>query len=130
MTDSLRRRSRIQTGHTGSLCTQAMCVPVLMHNLSLKGLLCEVDEVAAPDAPVPAPGMTCIVKLPLATGVTITLEGEVVRVELDGSAPARVAVDFTGMDPDSYAHLRNLVRFSAPDADAIDEEELKQPFSE
>ena len=126
MTDATRRRTRVQTGHTGYLVHQGERLPMRTRNLSLKGLLCELD--AEPRAAL-VPGASCQVEFPLSPDVQATLEGMIMRLEHERHAILLVAVDFTGMDPDSYAHLRNLVRFSAPDADAIDQEELHTPFA-
>ncbi|AGW14234.1 PilZ domain-containing protein [Megalodesulfovibrio gigas] len=126
MTDATRRRTRVQTGHAGFLICRSQRMAMRTRNLSLKGLLC---EVASPPLPAFAPDQPCVVEFPLGADLRAEVEGVITRMEPDRNALTLVAVDFTGMDPDSYAHLRNLVRFSAPDADAIDQEELQTPFS-
>lgn len=92
---------------------------MITENLSLKGLLCNV----APDVAQLQPGQQVKVFLPLASDVNLCVDGVVVRHH-----DQQVAVDFEGMDEESYTHLRNIVRFSASDPDAIDKEQASKPF--
>ena len=127
MTDSIRRRTRVQTGRPGFLLFGTTRLAMHTRNLSLKGVLCDVGPHPAGAIPHDHP---CLVELPLSAEVRVEVEGLITRVETIRGGGTMVAVDFTGMEPESYGHLRNLVRFSAPDADAIDQEELLTPFTE
>jgi len=83
-------------------------------NISLKGLLAEPQTLAQA-------GATGLVRVELSPEAVIEIESRIIR-----SDDAGVAVDFIGMEPESFLHLRNLVRYNAPDADQIDAE-LKHP---
>lgn len=111
MPDERRRRSRVNTqfdamyhGRTGRT------VSLVTENVSLKGLLAE-------PTPHIGSGELGQVVLTLASDVRIETECRVIRSDGRG-----VAIEFTEMEPRSFLHLRNLVRYNAPDADIIDEE--------
>lgn len=99
--------------HEVELHWQGRTALVVTENLSLKGMLCLVPA----EMPV-AVGDECLVRLPLSPDAVIEIEARAVRVDEVGN----MALDFEAMDPDSFAHLRNVVRYAAADPDAIDEE--------
>jgi len=110
-----RRRSRVDTHITASFTTpDGKEVRLLVCNISLKGLL------AAPEAQVQT-GAAGILRITLSPQAVIEIESKVIRSDESG-----VAIDFMPMEPESFLHLRNLVRYNAPDADQIDAE-LKHP---
>lgn len=111
-----RRRSRVATHFTASFTPQAGTPARLeTRNISLKGLLAE-------PAAVVRTGAKGLLRITLGAGAAvIEIECRVIRSDAEG-----VAVDFLPMDADSFFHLRNLVRYNAPDADQIDDE-LKTP---
>jgi hypothetical protein len=115
--DDNRRRSRVAT-HIAAGLTQAggPTVELATRNISLKGLLAE------PAAGVRA-GATGVLRIRLGTDAVIRIDCRVIRSDVEG-----VALDFLPMDADSFFHLRNLVRYNAPDADAIDAELQKPAF--
>jgi hypothetical protein len=84
-----------------------------VHDLSLKGLACSTEEWILP-------GKECDVTLELESGLRMHVHGRIIRAGQDG------AIDFIRMDEESFAHLRNLVRLYAEDADVVDEE-LRHP---
>lgn len=111
MPEERRRRSRVNThfkavyhGRTGRT------VVLVTENISMKGLLAE---------PTPHIGSDELgqVVLTLASDVRIEADCRVIRSDGRG-----VAIEFTEMEPESFLHLRNLVRYNAPDADQIDAE--------
>lgn len=111
MPEERRRRSRVNThfdatyhGRTGRT------VSLVTENISLKGLLAE-------PTPHIGSGELGQVILTLASDVVIETECRVIRSDGRG-----VAIEFTAMEPESFVHLRNLVRYNAPDADLIDAE--------
>lgn len=106
-----RRRLRVAVGDFAAVIdTGEGSFPVRLRNLSLKGLGCSGH-------PGLRLGQDCSVRLTLAPGVEVCLEGVVVRAD-----PGNAAVDFSGMDPDSFYHLRRIVQLHAPDPDAVDQE--------
>lgn len=89
-----------------------------MNNLSVGGCLLPLSMDLEPGTP-------CRIKIML-EGTTdekcIRAEGKVIR-----STPEGVAVQFTGIDPDSLFHLQNIIRYNSPDADMIEFELSKHP---
>jgi len=115
MDANLRRRSRVTARLAADFTLpDGRVVPLHTRNISLKGLL-------ADPAPGVETGETGLLRLALTSDAVIQIECLVVRCNATG-----VALDFQPMDEDSFFHLRNLVRFNAPDADQIDAE-LKLP---
>ncbi len=113
-----RKRTRIDGSYKGLLKVGGREVPMRTRNLSLKGMLC------LPSVPIEAePGEHCTVTMPLGPDIRIVLECRVIRVE-DGE----VALDFTGMDEESYGHLSNCVRLMSANPDAIEREQIIPAF--
>jgi hypothetical protein len=81
-------------------------------DLSLRGVyVVGVEE--------PADGETCGIELCLSgtsSSVCLNMEGQVVRHDAGG-----IAVNFTGMDPDSYFHLKHIVYFNSADPDGLED---------
>ena len=113
-----RRRSRVHTQVTANYLQQGNTVfPLVTQNISLKGML------ARPQPGIHA-GELGVVRIDLSSEAGIEIECEIIRSDSTG-----VAIDFRPMDEQSFFHLRNLVRYNAPDADQIDAE-LKIPAFE
>jgi len=71
------------------------------------------------------PGIPCRIKIMLegtTEEMSVRAEGKVIR-----STPDGIAVQFTGIDPDSLFHLQNIIRYNSPDADLIEFELSKHP---
>ena len=75
-----------------------------------------------PEAPVDDP---CEVRIYL-NGATsqlyVCIYGKILRHDDDG-----VGIEFTRIDPDSLFHLQNIIKYNAPDPDAIVDEIERQP---
>lgn len=108
-----RRRSRVPLEFPLTISCNNTYVRGVLHDVSLKGLSCAMEHDLAP-------GTECLVVLELDSGLRIRIEGVVIRSGEDG------AIDFVSMDETSFAHLRNLVRLYAEDADTVDDE-LRTP---
>ncbi len=114
-----RKRTRV-TGHfKGRIDLPGQSLAITTENVSLKGMLCDLEH---PVASIEK-GLPCTVTLPLSEDVRLTIQGKIVR-----HTHAQVAVDFEGMDEDSYTHLRNIIRFSSQDPDMVDKEQIEKPF--
>lgn len=113
-----RKRSRIRGLYDGTIEMCGKVWPAHTLDISLKGALL----TAKPLPPLRAP---CILRLSLADDIQLALEGVIIRVGKDD-----VAMDFTGMDEDTYCHLSNIVRLRVENADQIDREELEEPFED
>lgn len=48
--------------------------------------------------------------------LALTMRGEVAHLEENG-----IGIHFSGMDLDSYTHLRNIIYYNADDPDSLDE---------
>lgn len=111
MAPDKRKRSRVDASFEvvvscGGL--EKYCVRV--RNLSLKGMLCDTDLRIS--------GLTeCTVSIALSEAISFTIDARMVRNDSRG-----LALDFVGMDENAFFHLRNIVRYHAPDPDAIDRE--------
>lgn len=118
--DTRRKRTRIAGKFDADLIIGDRDVPVRTENLSLNG--CKVTaETGLEDFIDEA----CRLEMELADDVRLSIEAEIVRAR----GPV-AALEFTSMDEDSYAHLRNIVRLSAEDADAIDREQATPAFDD
>ncbi len=73
----------------------------------------------------PALGSPCRVAIFLSgekSEPAVRVQGEVVRAD-----SGQVAIKFTAIDPDSLAHLQNIVLHNSPDADKAEEEIRHHP---
>ena len=87
-----------------------------VENLSLKGMF------LVPDAPVggleEASEVSATISLAgTASNLSIELNGEVARVNEEG-----IGIRFTGMEFDTFVHLRNIVAYNTGDEERIMEE--------
>lgn len=110
--ESGRKRSRVQGHFEAVLAWAGLTVPVVTENLSLKGMQC-----LAPQGHGLKEHDACVVRLTLSSDALVQIESQTMRVQ-----GQRLALRFMNMDAASFAHLRNLVRYSAHDPDAIDSE--------
>ena len=113
MMQERRKRSRVNLEFPLTIAFEGKKVRGRVHDLSLKGLACSTEEWILP-------GKECEVTLELDSGIRMHMHGRIIRAGQDG------AIDFLRMDETSFAHLRNLVRLYAEDADLVDEE-LRHP---
>ncbi len=113
MTQERRKRSRVHLAFPLTIAFEGKRVRGMVHDLSLKGVACSTEEWILP-------GKDCEVTLELESGVRMHIHGRIIRAGQDG------AIDFVHMDEVSFAHLRNLVRLYAEDADEVDDE-LRSP---
>ncbi len=111
MPDDMRSRTRVRTALEATVSSgTAHTYTLAVRNISLKGMLCD----PAPDLGAPR---ACAVLLRLAPDAALHIGARVVRNDASG-----LALDFEEMDEESFFHLRNIVRYHAGDADAIDQE--------
>lgn len=116
-----RRRTRVQSRFAGVVYCGGEDIPVATEDLSLKGALCESVDYAVDHVE----GEACIMRVVLSDSAVIEVSGKIVRARGND-----LAIDFENMDPDSYAHLRNVVRMLSEDADLIDEEQFQGGFGD
>lgn len=117
MAQEQRKRSRVKLALPLTIIFGDKQIQGLIHDLSLKGLACNIEEAWI------LPGEECDLILNLDSGIRIHIHGRVVRAGQNG------AIDFLSMDTESFAHLRNLVRLYAEDADVVDDELSNPAFT-
>ncbi len=110
MGEEKRRRSRVSAHFDAYVYVDGEKIPVITRNLSLKGALFAAE-------PRLALGRECSVVFRLSRDTKVRLKGTVVRSDEEG-----LAIDFDSMEAGDFFHLRNMVRYSAQDADKIDRE--------
>ncbi|WP_022663309.1 PilZ domain-containing protein [Paucidesulfovibrio longus] len=114
MSEDKRRRSRVKAGFEASLVVDGKAVPARTRDLSLKGALVSCDKEYPANTP-------CVLRLGLGPGLRLSVDGKVAR-----KTPQGLAVEFEGMDDQSFGHLLQIVRLNAEDPDQI-EDELAEP---
>lgn len=70
-------------------------------------------------------GTPCELTIELAAAeypIRVVVSGEIVRSDDKG-----LAVKFSGTDPDSLHHLKNIIRYNNPDPEAVEQEFLNHP---
>lgn len=87
-----------------------------IRNLSMGGSLLSLKAQVSPGVPCK---------------LVIQLEGSRERLKISGEVIRNtgdtVAVKFTGIDPESLHHLRNIVRYNAPDPETVEKEFSERP---
>ncbi|MDY0275925.1 MAG: PilZ domain-containing protein [Desulfomicrobium sp.] len=111
-----RKRSRVKLALPLTIFFNGKQIRGMINDLSLKGLSCKTETMLLP-------GKECDITLELDSGIRIHIHGRIIRSGQDG------AVDFLSMDTESFAHLRNLVRLYAEDADSVDAELSNPAFT-
>jgi hypothetical protein len=111
MTDQ-RSRSRVAAHFDATVSWRGLTVPVISENISLRGMLCDAPLGLGMQA-----GDACAVRLTLASSVVLTVQARVAR-----AGEGTLALAFEEMEPATFVHLRNLVRYAASDPDTIDAE--------
>ncbi len=112
-----RKRTRAQAGFAIDVDLAGEVVTALTMNVSLTGLSCTAS-------PRFQEGTPCRVTVNLGSGVTIIVQGKIMR-----ATPRGAAITFTSMDEDSFRHLKNLVALNAGNADVIERELTTPAFS-
>lgn len=116
-----RRRSRVETHFAAVLTYNGRDIEVWTHDLSLTGMKVHLPE----EESVLRVGDACRVRIPLAEDIEVLADAIVARTD-----EHRAALDFTAIEPESYPHLLNMVRYAAEDADAIEKEQVQIPFDD
>ena len=108
--------TRVHVSAEATVSAEGKTVSGKMDDISMKGGFLHCGETL-PE------GGSCDIALTLRGGaedISISARGHVVRSSAEG-----MALEFGSIDPESYEHLRNLVRYNAGDesrADRIDDE--------
>lgn len=121
-----RARTRVAGHFVAALDIGGQRLACETEDLSLKGMRCKTLEPIDPER-LPLAGndadAACRVFLSLAGGPTLEIEATFVRAVCDDGCQG-LALTFTGMDPDAYTHLKNIVRYNTQgDPDAVEDEE-------
>ena len=116
--DEHRDFTRVSVSVDGTVTAEGTTVTGNMSDVSMKGGFLHCTD------PLPE-GTPCDIVLTLSGGsddIPVNVRGRVARCQPEGMALA-----FESIDPESYAHLRNLIRYNAEDEDDADriDDELK-----
>lgn len=122
MTRERRRRTRIKFRFEAAVAIDNQEVRVQSRNLSLKGMLCNTDEIFQE-------GQVCRVILNLAQEnepepVRAIILGRIIR-----TTPEETAIDFNLMDAESFFHLKRIVEYHSQEPERIARELLTAAFS-
>ncbi len=89
---------------------------VVLRDISINGLFAETEEKVKIGQPCEV-----VILLGPSEDQTVRIEGQVSRLETSG-----FAINFKGIDPGSYTHLRNIVLYNAGEPEKV-EAELVRP---
>jgi hypothetical protein len=115
-TSERRRRGRVPVHLAVTIRLEGQEIPVESRNLSLKGLACSPDPRLRKNG-------CCQVVIRLAPDLQAVIKGRVVR-----TGEAGAAIDFLGMDLESFTHLRKIVEYHSPAPETISQELLTPAF--
>jgi len=119
MLQEKRRFSRIPFQVNAEITLDREVYPVPeINNLGIGGGCFPIAEDQTPGSP-------CQVKIFLDGGsseFSIRIAGRILR-----STANATAIQFTAIEPESLFHLQNIIRFNAPDPDAIEREIERHP---
>lgn len=111
-----RRRARVPVRLEVKVRLEDREISVESRNLSLKGLAC-----------LPHPFLKkyacCQLVISLAAGIQVHIKGRVARI-----GDSEVGIDFLGMDPESFVHLKKIVEYHARSPEAVAAELLNPAF--
>jgi hypothetical protein len=115
MTKDQERRGRTRVDYQGRAevwLEGARLSEVVLRDISINGLFAETGQKVKLD-------QACEVAILLGPSEdqTVRVEGRVSRLE-----PSGFAIEFKGIDPESYSHLRNIVLYNAREPDKVEAE--------
>jgi len=108
-----RNRSRVMGSYEGILELGGNFWPVTTRDISLNGAMIQINLVLPLNT-------ECRLMVPLSDEIEMVFEASVVRVSGN-----EAALQFVGMDEETYHHLSTLIRLRSENADVIDSEELQ-----
>ncbi len=113
MDQDRRGRTRVDYRGRAEVWVEGTRIPeVVLRDISVKGLFAETKEKVESGRPCEV-----VILLGPSDGQAVRVEGRVSRLENSG-----FAISFKAIDPDSYAHLRNIVLYNAEEPEKIEEE--------
>jgi hypothetical protein len=111
-----RKRTRIPIRFEVRVIVDGQDYSAQTKNLSLKGILLITEQLFNPE-------QLCQVILTLSSEIVITIAGKIIRSDSEATA-----IDFVGMDEDSFFHLRRIVEYNAADVEQVDAELSQDAF--
>lgn len=115
MDQEKRKRTRVPVHLGVTVSLEGHMIGVDLVNISLTGILCG-------SSPLFRKGAACTVILSLSDDLKITIDSNILRV-----GERETAISFTGMDEESFTHLRRLVQYNTTDDADLIEDELRKP---
>ena len=115
MAKDQERRGRIRVDYQGRAeiwLEGARLSEVALRDISINGLFAETSQKVTP-------GQACevVILLGPSEDQAVRIKGRVSRLE-----PAGFAIEFKGIDPESYSHLRNIVLYNSREPDKVEAE--------
>lgn len=111
-----RRRGRVPVRLEVQVRVEGQEISVESRNLSLKGLACSPHPLLKQFA-------CCQLVISLTDDIQVSIKGRVVRV-----GESEVGIDFLGMDPESFVHLKKIVEYHCRCPEAVAAELLTPAF--
>lgn len=111
-----RRRTRVSLHRDVTVTVGEETLALDMGNISLNGMLCAPDDRVTQDDAV-------TIRIVLSPDIAIQVAGRVTRSDDEG-----IAIGFTDLDEEGFAHLKRLVQHNSDDADHIDRELSRTGF--
>lgn len=115
MTSEKRTRTRVPIKFETIVSTEGQDIATKSWDISLTGMKCAGN-------PAFRHNNTCTITLSLNTETVIKIEATILRIDENA-----VAMSFTGLDAESFYHLKNLIQYNTDQPETI-EDELETPI--
>lgn len=113
MIEEKRERTRVPLKFDAFLDINGEEVPVKTEDLSMRGMRCSPNHGFKQDD-------NCTIVFVLNSEVKFRIEGKIMRTDQDGTG-----IHFSGMDEESFHHLKRLVQYNSDDPEKIDNEIIR-----
>jgi hypothetical protein len=111
-----RKRARVPVHRNVNILIEEKVIQRQIINISMSGILCTSDSLFQR-------GALCKVNIVLGDNLQMNMEAVIVRV-----AEQETAINFTGMDQESFLHLMKFVQYNSGDPDKIESEIKMKTF--
>ncbi len=117
MTDENRKFSRIGFWGAGEIIVEGKTYAIeQVEDLSVGGCHFALESNFSK-------GVVCVIHMFLAEGqITVEAEGEIAWT--DGKT---IGISFTSIAPEDLQHLKNIIRYNAPDSEKVEQEMKNNP---
>ncbi|MBN1380458.1 MAG: PilZ domain-containing protein [Deltaproteobacteria bacterium] len=116
MVEERRKRTRIPVEFDVKIVFRDQTIKVKTLNISMSGIRFRGSQVFQA-------GEKCAIHLPLSDAAHLSIEAVILR-----SNDQETVVSFQSMDEETFYHLKNIIRYNAPDPDQVEKELTKSAF--